>query len=66
MKEKFYKVNDTHTFMLNKDKTIFYVGMEVQYEYSDTTKEFVMMFSPQQIIEMYDYMIKSVVDQSEK
>jgi hypothetical protein len=62
--EKFYAVNDTHTFMLNEDKKVFYVGMEVQYDYDEEPQEFVMMFSPQQIMEMYDHMIKSLIDKS--
>ena len=62
--EKFYGVNDTHTFMLNDDKKVFYVGMEVKWEYDEKPQEFVMMFSPQQIMEMYDHMIKSLIEKS--
>lgn len=55
MKQKFFGVNNTHTFQYNKENGIFYVGMEVQGLDKKKPREFVMMFHEEDIEDLLEY-----------
>lgn len=52
MEEKFYGVNYPHTFQLNENT--FFLGMEVQ-SIEGGVENVVMMFSPEQIEQVFFY-----------
>lgn len=57
----FYGVNECHTFQLSKEEEFFYVGMNVQGTACPVSDEFVLIFTPEQILDMYQYMVDSMI-----
>ena len=62
MKQTFYGVNEVHTLQVPNDSDNFYVGMNVQSNRRNKDEEIVMVFSPEQIIEMYEYFIHRTLE----
>jgi hypothetical protein len=54
-KPKYFGVNEIHTYQI-VDNT-FFVGMNLQGTKKDSTDEFMLMFSVEQIIDMYKFAI---------
>jgi len=57
-KQTFYGVNDVHTFQLADG--IFFTGLNVQSENKDKAEDIMLMFNPEQIIEMYETLLKCI------
>ena len=57
-KQTFYGVNEVHTFQLADG--IFFTGLNVQSEKKDIAEDIMLMFSPEQIIEMYETLLKCI------
>jgi hypothetical protein len=65
LKPEFIGVNQIHTFQFPKpkedeDQVIFY-GMNVLHQ-DRGEQEFVLLLSPEQVIEMYDFMIEELIN----
>jgi hypothetical protein len=57
-KPQYFGINEVHTYQLMDN--IFFVGMNVQSSTKDDTDEFMLMFSPDQIIDMYENLLKTI------
>jgi hypothetical protein len=64
MKETFYGVNEIHTLQVPNDSTNLYVGMNVQSNKRKSDEEVVMIFSEEQVLEMYEYLIRRVMEKN--
>ena len=64
MKETFYGVNEIHTLQVPNDSTNLYVGMNVQSNKRENDEEVVMIFSEEQVLEMYEYLIRRVMEKN--
>jgi hypothetical protein len=64
MKETFYGVNEIHTLQVPNDSTNLYVGMNVQSNKRKTNEEVVMIFSEEQVLEMYEYLVRRVMEKN--
>lgn len=58
---KFYGVNECHTFQIPNDSDNFFVGMNVQGTTTNSDEEIVLIFSPEQIFDMYNYMVNRLL-----
>jgi hypothetical protein len=59
--QDFYGVNVAHTFQLTEN--IFYIGMEVQGLKQEEPEQFVLMFSPTQIEQVFYHYKKLKIEQ---
>lgn len=62
---KFYGVEEVHTLQVPDDEDMLYAGMQVQ----GTTrgkKHFVLIFTPEQVIEMYDYLLERSLEKQKE
>ena len=67
MKERFFGVNEIHTFMVSEqDPNNVYVGMEVQGTHKSEPNSHILIFSPEQIMELYDTLINHYIKKSEQ
>jgi hypothetical protein len=57
-KPQYFGINEVHTYQLMDN--IFFVGMNVQSAKNDDTDEFMLMFSPDQIIDMYENLLETL------
>jgi len=57
-KPQYFGVNEVHTYQLADG--IFFAGMNVQSEKKDKADKIMLMFDPEQIIEMYEFLLKSI------
>jgi len=64
MKETFYGVNEIHTLQVPNDDTNLYVGMNVQSNKRKKSEEVVMIFSEEQVLEMYEYLVRRVMEKN--
>jgi hypothetical protein len=64
MKQTFYGVNEIHTLQVPNDDTNLYVGMNVQSDKRKTSEEVVMIFSEEQVLEMYEYLVNRVMEKN--
>jgi hypothetical protein len=64
MKQTFYGVNEIHTLQVPNDSTNLYVGMNVQSDKRRNDEEVVMIFSEEQVLEMYEYLVRRVMDKN--
>lgn len=60
MKQKFFGVNEIHTYQYNEKDGIVYLGMEVQGLDEKKPKEFVMMFHEEDLEYLVDFLQKSL------
>ena len=64
MKQTFYGVNEIHTLQVPNDSTNLYVGMNVQSNKRKSNEEVVMIFSEEQVLEMYEYLVRRVMEKN--
>jgi len=64
MKQTFFGVNFIHTLQVPNDDTNLYVGMNVQSDKRKNSEEVVMIFSEEQVLEMYEYLVRRVMEKN--
>jgi hypothetical protein len=64
MKQTFFGVNEIHTLQVPNDDTNLYVGMNVQSDKRKNSEEVVMIFSEEQVLEMYEYLVRRVMEKN--
>ena len=68
MKTKFYGINEIHTtqytYSDTVDDNIMYVGVDAQSNTKRTSEDLMLMFTKEQVIEMYESMMKMEVSNS--
>ena len=66
---KFYGINEIHTtqFTYNEtmDENIMYVGVDAQSNTRKTSEDFMLLFTKEQVIEMYESMMRMEKSNSE-
>ena len=69
MTTKFYGINEIHTtqFTYNEtmDENIMYVGVDAQSNTRKTSEDFMLLFTKEQVIEMYESMMRMEKSNSE-
>lgn len=63
-KPSFYGVEEIHTMMVPDDDELMYVGMRVQGT-SRGKREVVLIITPEQVIDIYDYLLKRTLEKNE-
>ena len=56
----YYGVNEVHTYQIVDN--IFFAGMNVQSDKRSDPDEIMLMFSTEQILEMYEFLLKNIID----
>ena len=68
MKTKFYGINEIHTTQFTysdtMDENIMYVGVEAQSDTRRTSEDLCLMFTKEQIVEMYNSMMSMEISNS--
>lgn len=64
-KETFYGINEIHTLQVPNDSMLVYVGMSVQSNKKKSEEEIVMIFYPEQLMEIYDYMVQRMIEKAD-